>query len=499
MSVLGRKAREAVFWTSGFNLFRDVLQLGQTLVLVRLLAPDAYGRFGLVSTIVGFFTVLSFREFLVHMLQVRDERDVHYQDHFTAGAVMQLAMCGLMNATAVGLRWTPTYASVAPMLHVMSVLFLLDLPSEFRVKMLERALDWKRLRLLNGLGIVAYAGVSIGLAAAGAGAYALLVPMLLVPLPFIYDLFVNAGWRPSWELSRDGYGPAARFGLTRITSVSFVTGAQLVESAVLVRLVGFVSLGLFGRAIGLSQLSCQKVASVLAMALYPVLTRIPPGSDSYKRVAALMLRSVAWVVIPLAAIVAVLGHAVVKVLFGPKWLDMVPLVPSALIMGAMMALVHAAYFILLAHQQQRRCLAVDVLRLAGTVAALGLLLGHGLVPYLRGLIVLHVIGFSLIARWLYRDGAITIGGLAAAIVPPIAASLNGLGLCELARRAIAIEIDGFWSGLAYGTTFALVYVTFLRVLFAPSLRELVGYLPQADRLNRILGFRPTPAVSPEAV
>ena len=86
---LAGKARSGVLWVTGLNVFRDVLQFGTMLVLVRLLAPKAYGEFSLISSVMVFFTVFSFRSFLEHTLQLRPGEFVDYQSHFTAGAFMQ--------------------------------------------------------------------------------------------------------------------------------------------------------------------------------------------------------------------------------------------------------------------------------------------------------------------------------------------------------------------------------------------------------------------------
>jgi O-antigen/teichoic acid export membrane protein len=70
---LAEKARSGVLWVTGLNIFRDLLQFGTMLVLVRLLAPKAYGEFSLISSVMVFFTVFSFRSFLEHTLQLRPE------------------------------------------------------------------------------------------------------------------------------------------------------------------------------------------------------------------------------------------------------------------------------------------------------------------------------------------------------------------------------------------------------------------------------------------
>lgn len=45
MSTLGRKAVSGVLWTTGLNVFCDFVQFGVMLILVRLMASEAYGEF----------------------------------------------------------------------------------------------------------------------------------------------------------------------------------------------------------------------------------------------------------------------------------------------------------------------------------------------------------------------------------------------------------------------------------------------------------------------
>jgi O-antigen/teichoic acid export membrane protein len=486
---LAEKARLAVFWTTGFQIFWDLLQFGLTLVLVRMLPAEAYGQFGFVTAVIGFLTLYSFREMLGHTLQLRDDAQVDYQTHFTAGLAIQTAMFGVANAIAVGLRWLPAYAAAAPALHLMSLIFLLDLPSELRVKMLERLLEWRRLRLLHAIGLIISAALSIGLALRGWGVFALLLPTFLVPAPFLYDLFVVERWRPTWRFNRAGYAEAWRYGSARMLSVSFVSGAGLVESSWLVRGMGFTAFGVFGRATGLAQRSCQRIGAVVASSLYPVLTRLEPRSDAYRQASALFLRSVAWVVAPIAAICALLATEVVHLLYGGRWNDVAPLLPWAMAAGAIAALVQAAYTLLLAHQRQRECLNADIWRLAGTVMALALAFPFGLRAYLAGVTLMHLMSLAMILRWLARDRAVAWRGVARALAPAIVAALVAWAVTGSVKTLAGDDARGLSAPIAQGALFVSVYLLTLRVGFGDALRELVGYLPERRRLHRWLRFQ----------
>jgi O-antigen/teichoic acid export membrane protein len=364
----------------------------------------------------------------------------------------------------------------------MSVLFLLDLPAEFRVKMLERDLDWRRLRLLQAVGFVAGGVVSIGLALAGAGVLALLLPTLLVPLPFIFDLFVRAKFRPSWAFSWHRFQPAWRFGWARIATVSFVAVATLVEATWLASALGFALLGIFGRATGLAQLVCGRIAGLLALSIYPVLTRLTPDTDSFRRASAMYLRSIGWSVIPLAAMISLLAGPIIDVIYGRNWTGAIPLVPLAMGAAAIAALVQTTYTLLLAHGRQGQCLVADAWRLTGTLLALALWLPLGARAYLAALCGLHLVSLAMVAVFLWRGRGISARALAHAIVPPLACTaLAWIGAPLVAGDSVVLQ------AIAFG----LMYMASLRLLFASPFAELVNYLPQSARLNRWLRFTRT--------
>ena len=460
-------------WLVGLMIFRDVMQFGLMLVLTRLLSPAAYGQFGVVTAILTFANVFSFRSFLEHTLQVRGV-EPDYQTHFTMGVAFQASLTAFMNLLALALARTTRFAPVAPLLHAMSALFLLEWMSELRVRMLEWRLDWRRLRMLQACGLCLYSSAALSLAVSGAGVWSLLLPSLLVTLPMIYDLLVREGWRPDWTFNAATYMAAKRWGLARIGSGAAQTGRPLIENTLFAQMAGFAALGFFGRATGLAQLACLRIPTLLTTALFPVLTRLEPNTDRYRRAADLVLCAAAWAVVPVASILALLAAPVIQIVYGARWLPAAPLLPLTLASAGLAALTQVSSTLLLGNLQPRVCAINDLLMLSGTAASLFLLLPIGPAAYLSGVICVNTASLLLALFWLRRTGAISLAGIRHALQMPAASVLAAFLLMK------------WLPPLAGAALTVILAAPLLRLLSPGPLSEVLHFCPGTGRLRRLL-------------
>lgn len=490
MTTLRAKAREALLWGAGFRIVRDAAGFAAMLVLVRLVAPAEYGRFGLLGSVMGFIGLFSAKQVLAHVVQEDPTREPDYRLHFSFGVVVQAALFVVTNLVAVVLRYSSNYGPVAPLLHVVSVGLLLELPAELRSRMLERALDFRRQRLLNIAGTLVTIAVSVGLALAGAGVYALVVPPMLATLPFTIDLFVSARWRPAWRWDLGKHRAALRFAASRVGS-GVVNGARdLLQNGLFVRFFGYVLLGMFGRAVGLANLVIASLTAQVVNNVYPVLTRSDPSSPAFRKAAGLLFRGVAWISIPVAALFALLAAPVVLTVYGRAWEGVVPLLPAAMLESAVRSVAFALYMLLLAAREEGKCLAQDALTSSVIVALLFLALRGGAARYLVLLAGVEALGALLMAYWLIRGKRIEPASLVSALVPSVVATGAGAAALWGARRGLGWSDPGFWQASALGAVFVLTHAAIVRAAFSRDLRELLDLVPGGGRVARALSMAP---------
>jgi PST family polysaccharide transporter len=183
---------------------------------------------------------------------------------------------------------------------------------------------------------------------------------------------------------------------------------------------------------------------------------------------------------------AQLAAVIVKLIYGDKWLEVIPLVGWSMALAAAGAIYFTLYKLLLAHEQQRQCLWTDALLIAGTVMSLYFLLPSGLIGYMQGLLVTQIV-LVIVAVFMLRSGrgidaGAVMQALAAPVIGTICASVVFLyDATHVAGESAELLIIGVQVVL-----FVVIYTVVVRILFPGSLRELVSYMPQRKFLNRTL-------------
>ena len=472
----------------GFHLLRDIAQFGAMLLMVRLLTPEDYGSAALAQSFIGLLSVVSFGIFSAHTLQLREPADIDWQAHFSAAVVINCLLFLLTLVAAWLLSSTQRYEAAALPLAGFALTFLVEIPGTLRHRMLETQHDWVRFRLLLIMGTVLGVGVGLAIAFLGGGVWALVVQPPLFGLPAAIDLFWRGNWRPDFSWSWTRYRDTAFFGINRMGSAAAFRGREGVQQTVMATAYDFAALGVFTRAMGLATLVAGRIGSVAMQALYPVVTRAEIRSEKFQRMAGLVLQGVCWTSIPAAAFFALNANETVSLLYGQEWLSVAPLLPLAVMGVAFNGIAATLSSLLLANDEARLCLIIDI---TGAMIAVGLallLVPTSIITYLAALAMLGLAILMVLLAALAKTNGVSGKGIKAAFLPSIVA-------CSVA--SVTTEVGGYLAEGSYpmvvqliigAGVFAGVYILVLRVAFASSMRALIEIAPGAQQLMRWLQF-----------
>lgn len=483
-----------VGWGVALALAQKVGGIAVTLVLIRLISPEAFGQYGLVNALLMFAFTLSMQRFMEHSFHCKDEGTGGYGQHLGFGIILHLALFAALNLALVLAPLPANYSEVRTFIHVGSLSLLLNVPRIYYSTHLRRVLDWRRQRSIHLTSIALSAAGSIGLAAFGFGVTALLAQNLLVPIPYVIDLVRQRPdlLRVTFDLSE--YGSVLRFGSVRSLSSVVGVGQQLAEASLITAVAGFASFGIYGRANGLSALAAAWLGDQLQSLMYPIVARVDPGGYQARRVAGLVLRLAMWTSAPVAASFFVFNDTVVSVLYGVGWMEVAPLLQPALVVSVLTMTLRGLMLVLLTTQGPGPSLVAEIAQLLLCLVGLVWVLSSGVLAYIWfiatgcAVLVLATLLYLVVAR------ALTLTDVAAGMAPvAILALVAGV----VAGMEDVRALDARHSLLALGGAMAVSAIVSLLVVRLVDYRGMATaclYMPGGASIAAVLRLTPDPSL-----
>lgn len=457
-----------------------------SLVLVRLISPEAYGQYGLVNSILMFAMTFSMQRFMEHTFHANGEHDLMYREHLGFGILLHVVLFVCINAFFALAPLQSNYAEIRQFAMIGSISILLNIPRIYYSTHLRRIHDWRRIRILHVISFLLSAAVSLAFALAGFGVMALLAQTLIIPIPYAVDLVFQRKDLVAVSFRFAPLRQSIRFGLVRSSGGLVGVTRTLVEASLFSKQAGFAHYGVYGRALGLSALGCSWFADQIHGVLYPVMARLAPRSQQSQRAAGLLLRLALWTSVPFAAALIVFNDSAVLTLYGPGWSEVAVLLPPALGVTVVGVIIRALGLIVLITEGATAVLTIELGLLVVYVIGVVFALDAGVLAYLWFLLLGNAtILLALLVVLLIRK-VVTIEDVASATLPMT--TLGLLVIFALNSQTLSI-LDAHHSpaSLAGGfVVFAAVAVVSIRLIDAQGLSAACAYLPCGAQLARVL-------------
>lgn len=491
-----RRARlaQGIAWGATYQVFETALSFASMLILVRLIAPAEYGRAGAVVGILALLNTFGAGVFMAHALQLPDRETPDWGLHWSAGFYVQLLLSGMCHLAAAICWLAPGYQPIAPLLHLAALGLVLDWPNQLSATMLRRDLDFRRLKAVLAACTLLKLSVTVALALAGTGAYAIVIGSnVIAGLPLGLDLLLVRGWRPphGWwrRLDWRRYRATARFGVQRAGSGVLASLRGALEAAVLPASLGFGAMGLLNRAQALYGITFGKVNGLLEETAYPFLPRESADPQRYGRQATLFLQAVLLVAVPGALFIGLEGPVLSRFLYGQKWVAMDPLIWPAALAGLALSLFGSSQIVLLASGRVRVVLGLDA---AAATLTLPVVAAAWLTRDPRAYAWVLAAGQILAAAAAVTtaSGLLRHVAISRAIGPPLVSALVAMSAVVMTRFPFAAGLPAFARLALAGSVYALTFLLVLRIVFARAVTGLLERVPGGAQVRRWMRLDP---------
>lgn len=431
-----------------------VLRLAATVVLARLLTPDAYGLVAMVTVFTGFIGLFKTLGLGTATIQAPELKTSQLNSLFWLNVAFgALAMAVTMGIAPV-LAWFYGEPEVKALAMALSVTFLLGGCAVQHGALLRRDFRFGAAAAIEIASTMVGALTTVVLAFAEAGPWALVGGSIALEASGLVLVWMAVGWRPT----RPSFGGEIReiVGLGRdLTQTNVLMyWARNLDNFLIGRFWGTVALGLYNRAYQLLLLPLQQVTTPLSTVAIAALSRLQTEPVRYRHAYIRLLEKIAIICIPMTAFLFAEAHRVIDLALGSRWLDVVPIFRPLAIAGLVQP-VSATFIWLLISQGRRQDLRWwSVIGPALTCAAILIGVQWGPVgvamSYAAGEIVIRM---PLLIWFVSRSGPVDAASIVRAVTPGVCAGTTVVAVCAVLERTAPLSGH---AALGVATLFSLV-------------------------------------------
>ncbi len=488
---------QGALWTVATSAGGRAVGLAGTLLLTRLLGPDAYGEVSLASVVILTATTFSscgLSQYLVSRPEAGRPAAFHATFYFTVlgvaalGAVLALGgpIGALIHAPGIG-RYLPGLALAAAIERVAMI----------QDRILVRDMRFRAVGLLRSFGEVVYSGLSVALAAAGSGAWwgggnAVVIASIArsaVRLGALSTVTPRREWlspcRITWARTRELFA----FGLPMSVATLAGFGARRWDNLVFSHHFGEGAAGVYNLAYNLADIPATQIGETIGDVLVPSFAQMDSEARR-KKALMLSMRQMMLLVAPLAFGLGAVAPALCRALFDRRWAGIEVEIAILSVLSAVRPIgwIGSSYL-----QVQNRPRAIMILESLKTASVVGLMsLFAWLAPRFGapgepwacaavGLAFgLNALGYMAIFK--VTEG-LPLRTQLAEMGPPVLACVPMVAAVALFERAFAASVP---AGARLAMEIALGALTFVpsALLLAPETsRELLGLLQKARRVR----------------
>lgn len=313
-----------------------------TLVLARLLVP---ADFGLVA---GGLAVLAYLEVILDLgvgQALVYERETGITRRVQTAFTINVAVAAVLTALAVASA--PAVASflqtpdAVDLYRVLSLSLLVRGFGQVQSAVLQRDLDFRRRTAVDIARAVVRASLSIPMAFAGYGAWALVWGVVGGELTSSIVAWRLTRFRPSLALDREALRPLLAFGVTILTTRLVAEVSANADYLIVGRRLGPTQLGYYSVAWRLPELLIDSVLWVFSSVAFPVYTHARDrGAAAFREAMLRALRLVTLFSFPVGVGLAVVSRDAILVLFSERWM---PAAPIMALVALTMAILSVGY------------------------------------------------------------------------------------------------------------------------------------------------------------
>jgi len=295
-----------------------------SLVLARLLAPEAYGTIALVTVFIAVMQVFVDSGLANALIQKKDADDIDFSTVFYFNLFWCIALYLLIFWCAPFIAIFYDDTSLIPIIRVLSLTIVISGVRNVQQAYVSRSMIFKKFFLATLGGTIGAAVVGIALAYLKYGVWALVIQQIVNSLIGTIILWFTVRWRPKLVFSFSRLKGLFSYGWKLLASSLLDVIYNNLRQLIIGKMYSSSDLAFYNKGKQLPNLFITNINSSINSVLLPVMSREQEQRENVKNMTRRSIKVSTYVMAPIMMGIAATAPSVIEILLTEKWLPCVP-------------------------------------------------------------------------------------------------------------------------------------------------------------------------------
>lgn len=322
---LKQKIINGISWNIASSIVTQILNLATKIIIARLLFPADFGLFAMAFLLINFLSLFVGFGIMSALIYKKDEEEKTFNTAFFLSILIGIF---LFFASFFSSSYIATFFQqpvLKQMIEVLSFVFLFDSISSILNGCLVKNLEFKKKTIAEICSILCYSIIVIGLALAGKGVWSIVIAYLIQHALLMIFLFSASQKKPKIRLHKDIAKELLHFGKYVFSTTCLAWAITSIDNILVGKKLGDESLGYYSFGFNIAALPVLSITGMFTAVFHPVYAKL---QDDAERLKTAYVKPLEWsllFILPISVGMFLLADIFVRVLFGEKWVAMIPL------------------------------------------------------------------------------------------------------------------------------------------------------------------------------
>lgn len=404
---LKTKAFKGFAWNSLESVLVKGLSFIVSILIARVVSPDAYGLVGMLSLFLAVSTIFIEGGFSKALVQRKDCSQIDFSTVFYFNIAISILIYIVLYFSAPFIADFYKTPQLISLTRVMGLQFIIaSLIVVQRAKLLID-IDFKTQAKVNMLAVLVSGVVGLYMAYTDFGVWALVGQNLALTTATSFLMWIQTKWRPSlafsWQAFREMFG----YGSKILMAGLYATLLTNVYTLVIGKWYQTKALGFYARANSLAEISSGTLNVIITNVTFPLFSAIQQDRAKLISIYSRMVGMTAFVIFPSMTLFAVIAKPFILLFLTEKWLPAAPLLQWLCLARMFTPISSLNLNLLNAVGRSDLFLKTDLSKLPIIVAAMFITLPIGTEAVVIGSFIVNTLSYFINAYpsgWLFNYG-----------------------------------------------------------------------------------------------